>query len=284
MLSRSTQPAAAPKTTGEGVRSATYRRFVVVSYPRSGTHLLRTSLESHPDVVCQAEFFNSDSPQLPYPLSTPTREILDAWIFPPFPATVKRAGFVLQAYHPRALKAFPGIRANPAWDDVWPRLAAMEGLLVIHLERRNLLRRHLSHCMSRQTGIWHSWDRRRVERISHLAPPPPEQVGNEPPRQSVEIDPDRLFEDFHEVECWRRFAAEALGSHPSLTVTYEELCGEYTEACRRVQRFLGVREIDLEPAVRKLESRPLRDVIRNFHQLEAAFRGTEWESFFEEEP
>ena len=52
------------------------RPFVLVSYLRSGTHLLRTALESHPEIVCRAEPFNSDDRRLPYPLETPTAEVV----------------------------------------------------------------------------------------------------------------------------------------------------------------------------------------------------------------
>jgi LPS sulfotransferase NodH len=258
--------------------------FVIVSYPRSGTHLLRTSLESHPAVVCQAEPFNSDDRRLPYPQKTPTADVLAGWVFHDrLPDEVKAAGFVLQAYHPHALEAFPGIRPNPGWADVWPRLAAMDGLRVLHLERRNLLARHLSHRMARATGSWHAWDPGAVDGVTHLTGRPPDgQIG--PPqgaRPRLAIDPAQLALDFAEVARWRRHAEEALSGHPLLRLTYEELCGDDSAATlARVQAFLGLEARPLRSAVSRLEERPPERAIENYAELKHHFAGSPWESFF----
>ena len=135
-----------------------YQRFVIISYLRSGTHLLRTALESHPSIRCQTEVFNSDNPNLPYGLETPTQAVLDKWVYSNIAPEISRVGFVLQAYHPNALKAFPGIRANPRWSNIWDILMSMPDLKVIHLRRRNLLRRHLSHVQARASDQWHNWN------------------------------------------------------------------------------------------------------------------------------
>lgn len=258
-------------------------RFVIVSYPRSGTHLLRTSLESHPAVVCQAEPFNSDDRRLPYPLTTPTAEVLSRWVYrDDLPPGVEAVGFVLQAYHPHALEAFPGIRPNPEWADVWPRLAAMDGLRVLHLERRNLLARHLSHRMARATGTWHAWNPTAVDEVTHLTGRPPEgQIG--PPhgeRPRLAIDPAQLALDFEEVARWRRHAETALAGHPLLRLTYEELCGDFAATAARVQTFLGLAERPLRPAVARLEERTPERAVQNYAELKRHFAGSPWESYF----
>lgn len=258
-------------------------RFVIVSYPRSGTHLLRTSLESHPEVVCQAEPFNSDDRRLPYPLETPTADVLSGWVFRGDPLAGTRAvGFVLQAYHPHALEAFPGIRPNPVWADVWERLAAMEDLRVLHLERRNLLARHLSHLMARATGSWHAWDPATVDGVTHLTGRPPDrQIG--PPqgeRPRLTLDPARLALDFEEVARWRRHAEEALAGRPLLRLTYEELCGDFAATTARALAFLGLEARPLRPAVARLEERPPERAIENYAGLKSHFAGSPWESFF----
>jgi hypothetical protein len=260
-----------------------YGKFVIVSYPRSGTHLLRTSLESHPAVVCQAEPFNSDDRRLPYPLSTPTAEVLAGWVFRDgVPAAVRAVGFVLQAYHPHALEAFPGIRANPDWADVWPRLAAMDGLRVLHLERRDLLARHLSHRMARATGAWHAWDPESVDSVTHLTGRPPAgQIGRRgDQRPRLAIDPAQLELDFAEVGRWRRAAEGALAGQPLLRLTYEELCDDFDATSLRVQEFLGLEPRALRPAVAKLEERSPEAAIENYAELKRHFAGSPWESFF----
>lgn len=259
-----------------------YRRFVIVSHLRSGTHLLRTSLESHPAIVCQTEVFNSDDRALPYPLSTPTAEILDQWVYRNFPPEIRCVGFVLQDYHPWGLKVVPGIRENPLWADVWPRLVAMKDLRVIHLRRDNLLRRHLSHVMARQTGNWHAWDRDRVDKVSHLTPPPraDSQVLGRP---AVTLDPARLALDFEEIEHLHRTVVERFQHHPFCSISYEALILDFHGVCRQVLEFLGVSDISLTAAVAKLEQRSIFESIVNYHALKRQFSGTRWERFFDEE-
>jgi hypothetical protein len=258
--------------------------FVLVSYLRSGTHLLRTALESHPEVACQSELFNSDDRRLPYPLETPTADVLERWAFGRELAPGTRcAGFVLHAYHPHALRAFPGIRPNPLWSDVWPRLAAMPDLRVIHLRRRDLLARHLSHLLARATGFWHAWEAEAAARVSHLHAPPPEQVGrrrDEPP--PIEVDPDRLELDFEEVTGWHGAADRLLAGRPTLHVRYEDLCAEFATETARVQRFLGVEPAALRPAVGKLEDRPPERAIANWGELRRRFAGGPWAGLFTE--
>ena len=262
-----------------------YQRFVIVSHLRSGTHMLRTSLESHPAIICQSEVFNSDNRRLPYSLTTPAREILDAWVYRPLPIDVQAAGFVLQAYHPWGLALVPEIRQNPEWGDLWTILAAMPDLRVIHLKRRNLLRRHLSHVTARASGGWHAWDRVAVHRVTHLgSPPPPDQIGRRPALgDPVSLDPGILEADFRDVARAHRFADHTLGHQPKIDVIYEELCHDYELTCNRLQEFLGaVPVIPLAPAVGKLEQRSLAEAIANYPELKHHFAGTEWAGFFDE--
>ena len=77
-----------------------YRPFVLISHLRSGTHMLRTALDSHPQIRCQAEPFNANSPNLPYPSDTSTQDILNGWVFPSQPEEIQAVGFVLHSYHP----------------------------------------------------------------------------------------------------------------------------------------------------------------------------------------
>lgn len=261
-----------------------YQRFVLVSHLRSGTHMLRSSLESHPAIVCQSEVFNSDNRDLPYPLSTPAREILDRWVYGDLPATTRCAGFVIHSYQPWGLCLVPQLRQNPKWASVWTILAEMDDLKVLHLKRANLLRRHLSHIMARRTAIWHCWDGARVAEVTHLGNPPPQsQIDSRPTNPpQVTLDPKRLEEDFLDVERARRFADQTLTAHPILDVSYEELCRDYQGVCRGVQHFLGVAPLALQPALEKLERRSLAQAIRNYQELKDRFSNTRWAAFFDE--
>ena len=258
-----------------------YTRFVIISHLRSGTHLLRTMLESHPALVCQSEVFNSDDPRLPYPLSISTREVLDGWVYRPFGPEVSAAGFVLQIYHPYGLAAFPGIRQNPGWGDIWTLLQAMPDLRVIHLVRENGLRRHLSHILARRTGQWHDWDSDRVTQVTHLHEPGPGPSPANQQRPAVKLDISRLETDFREVEKLHAEAAQRFSGPNYFPLSYEQMCSDPESTGARLLSFLGLPPHELAPAVSKLESRPLDQSISNFVELRDAFRGTRWAHYFD---
>lgn len=258
-----------------------YQKFVIISHLRSGTHLLRTALESHPGIVCQTEVFNSDNRTLPYPLSTPTDEVLRRWVYRPMPDTIKCGGFALQAYHPWGLEAFPGIRENPVWGDIWTRLARMKSLRVIHLRRENSLRRHLSHVMARRSKVWHVWSPERVGTVSHLLPPS-ESNAAVPPRDPVSLDAARLELDFEETERLHAAVPRRFCRHALCSVSYESLSRDFQGTCRTVQKFLHLPAEPLTAAVGKLEQRSLSDSIVNYRQLKRHFAGSRWALFFED--
>lgn len=74
-----------------------YTKFVIVSTPRSGTHLLRTLLGSHPCIEMHGEAFNRFGQHLlPYSVQDTTAEhILNRHLFRPYFEYVQAVGFVL---------------------------------------------------------------------------------------------------------------------------------------------------------------------------------------------
>jgi len=259
-----------------------YSKFVLISHLRSGTHLLRSLLESHPAIVCQSEVFNSDDPDLPYPLSLSSREILEGWVFREFEPRVQCAGFVLQVYHPLGLKAFPGIRENPDWLDVWDMLEDDPELKIIHLIRKNLLRRHLSHVMARQSGAWHQWDEQRVQTVTHLHPPV-KTKSKAVNRPMVSLDAARLKQDFEEVERLHGQVRRRYQNGAYFTLSYESLCADTELLGAQLQEFLGVEKQPLHAAVKKLEQRRLSECIANYRELKMEFSATRWAEFFDED-
>ena len=60
-----------------------YRKFLLLSSPRSGTHMLKTSLESHPNIVCLTEMFNPDyiKRKYSYDDNMPAQKVLNKFIY-----------------------------------------------------------------------------------------------------------------------------------------------------------------------------------------------------------
>jgi len=237
-------------------------------------------LESHPALVCQSEVFNSDDPRLPYPLTMTTSDILDRWVYGTHSDQCEAAGFVLQIYHPGGLKAFPGIRENPSWENIWELLEKMSDLRVIHLRRENGLARHLSHVLARRSGHWHQWNPQRLDKVTHLhIPDPPQEIGLE--RPVISLDADRLRQDFEEVDELHRAVQDKFSTGHYFPLSYEQLCREPEPLGESLLRFLNLSPAALIPAVSKLELLPLDQRISNFRELARAFKNTRWSEYFE---
>ncbi len=225
-----------------------YGKFIILSSPRSGTHMLRTTLQNHVNIVARSELFNPDFiSDLPFGPQTPAGEILNQYIYRDYPRHIKMAGFILH----RSGTPFGD------WPDLWPRLEADQSIAVISLRRRNLLRRYLSY---------------QVMRTFKGSSPTP-----------LYFDPEILENDFiyqrQEVEAFdQRFAG-----HPVLKVNYEDLCEHFSTTITRVQQFLKVPPQQLWPNIQGKPQRKLSEAISNFAELKSHFSKTEWASFFNDE-
>jgi hypothetical protein len=226
-----------------------YRKFMILTSPRSGTHMLRTSIDSHPNSVCLTEMFNPDYTEKVYPFSesTPEREILNRYIFCEYPQEVKAVGFCLHRLDARF--------GN--WPELWSTLEAMDDLWIISLRRENLLRRFWSFELA----------------IEELRGHPPE------PRP---FNKTRLLADFERQTRKIGEFDERFSLHPLLAVTYEELCRDYELTMKRVQLFLGLPLVTLQPGTRRRITPRVCDNVTNYEELKRDFIGTPWEAFFDE--
>ena len=227
-----------------------YRKFVILSSPRSGTHMLRTSLDNHRNIVCLTEMFNPDYTAGKYAFAedTPEQQILDDYIFSPQEWKIRAVGFCLHRAGARFGK----------WPHLWETLAAMPDLLVISLHRKNLLRRYLSFHLRPKRGVPKS-------------PPAP-----------LVLDRNQLIADFQLQAAKIAEFDRQFHDHPLMTVAYEDLCTNYEATMRNVQVFLKVPYRPLRPETPKLASKPLPAAIQNYQELKEQFADTEWAEFFDD--
>ncbi|MCA8955559.1 MAG: sulfotransferase domain-containing protein [Planctomycetes bacterium] len=229
-------------------RSRSYTRFVIASASRSGTHLLRTLLCSHPCVEMHGESFNTlGLALLPYGLETDVDTVLARHVFRPCFDYVEAVGFVL----------FRNLSATWAGENVWDELAAMEDLRVIVLERANHLARFASLKRSLSDKVWY--------------------VGVTDSEVSaaerVEITPRELEADIALHEGSRaRFLAQ-FHRQRVLCLTYEQLVEDTDAVAARVIEFLGVHSCRLVSGTKKKETRRLGEVVANLDELRQHFAG-----------
>jgi hypothetical protein len=213
---------------------------VLASSGRKGTFMLLTALGSHPDVFAHDQVFSIGT----HASGTRTmRECFDR----------QRLG--IAEHVAIVLPASPTMTRPP---DFWPAVFADRSIRVIHLRRRNMLRWYLSLELATLTGKWSCKD----------AP-----VEIEP---AITIDPYKaasaIATDLHcEWECSRQLA-----SHQTIVIYYEDLqAGSLSKA----QELLGAHPMAIRPTTKKQALRPLREAILNIEELEAAWRGTAFETY-----
>ena len=217
-----------------------YRRFLILSSPRCGTHMLRSALGEHPALVCLSEVFNPDFiMDAPFREDTPEQTILDEHVFCAYPGGIDAVGFALH----RA-----GARFG-RWPTLWQRLERDRDLRVISLSRLDLFGRYLSYRQMREKTD------RSAARV---------------------VTPEELQAEFRIQETLVSAFDERFAHHPLLELKYEQLIDDWDAQMRRIQEFLGVETMPLRARTKKNERVPPRDLVENYDELVTHFTGTRW--------
>jgi len=225
-----------------------YVRFIVLTRSRTGSNLLISFLNGHPDIFAEGEIFARMNER------DPLARLAAA--FGRQPRHIKAKGFKIFYYHP----------LDADGTALWQRLAGMQGLRVIHLTRRNVLRTLLSRKIA---GLQDAWTATRYDRSAVEA-------------RRVRFTPEELEQGFQETRRWeesvdRRFPAQA-----TLHLSYEELIADPAAVYAAMLAFLGAREVAPSTHLRRQNPEKLRELIDNYSELKEAFAGSPWQAYFDE--
>ncbi len=208
--------------------------------------MLRTTLDSHPNLVCLAESFNPDlvGPE-PYDTSWATQDILATHIFKQRQPKIQNVGFAVHR---------GGAPLGP-WTDIWDHLLADPDLSVIMLHRDDLLRRFLSFQIMRE---------RNRSGDPDYQPPP------------RHLDVHTLRTEFLRYEAELANFRRRFADHRRFQVSYEELRDQFSRTGLRLQRFLGVPIHAIAPRTQRNPQYRLSELVTNLAELRDAFHGSRW--------
>ncbi|MDO6459301.1 hypothetical protein Q4485_01175 [Granulosicoccaceae sp. 1_MG-2023] len=226
-----------------------YKPFFVLSRSRSGSNLLVDFLNSHHGIYCESERFAKLG-------DTPAQARLDE-VYGREPFYIRAKGFKIFYYHPLDRKD----------TSLWQLLINNHAIAVIHLKRRNLLRSLVSRQIAERQQIWAT------------------STGGEPilaVDKRVTLDVRKTIQDLSRTRHWEKLAERQFRQHEILTLYYEDLVKHTDNSWRQVTRFLGVPYKHPQTTLRKQNPESLRELIRNYDEIQLAFRGTEWEAMLEE--
>jgi len=213
-------------------------KFVILCQPRTGSCLLQATLGRHPQILKHGEILNhryqGDLPDEGYQrLVTALNRNSHAAI-----------GCKLHAFQPD--RNWDGWRQ---WEPAWDALADDVSIKIVHLQRLDAIGQLASWKIADILKNWGS-------------------QSDATDRPTVQISPYELrwFREWNRVLFeWR---LSRLSQHEILPITYESLCEDWDTTIRRVQEFVGVEPFLLQQALRKNETRPLTEVVKNYNELE----------------
>ena len=240
---------------------STYQPFVIISPPRTGTHMLRSALLESPGVVVHHELFSPYSGAFhPYPLTESVESILKNYTYRSFHPEIKAVGFPINEHH--ANKDFA-----PQWEGVWKALSRIPRLKVIHLWRENLLRAFVSRISAIETHQWAIY---------------PNNAPHHKGVAGIKVEPKALEKIFVRDTDRHQHFKNLYKNQPQLDVVYERMCNSPGQEFNRVQAFLGLEPVEIAPTTRKQAMVPLSEALEDYQGLKQYFANTPWGVFFEE--
>lgn len=236
-------------------------KFVILNAPRTGSNMLCTLLNSHPEILCHHEIFNPHVVGYARHLQDTSFSI----------GTMEERNcdpveFLGRVWNARIGHQCVGFKL--CWrqhETIFREVLKEVELKKIVLKRRNRIRSFVSLLLARSTGEWVVYNQ------------------SDPLKEhpKVTVEPAALRETLaYNDEYYAEIEETLRSSNQSyLTLHYEDL---FTDDERlRLLRFLGVSRPHLsalkEETVR-LNASALPDLIENFEELSAALRGTDLES------
>lgn len=229
--------------------SNTYEKqigWMLMSYPRCGTHMLVSALNKHPELTCYGEAFNPATAAGSHVFDTVQQVLEKSW---PTPKT----GFAVHASIDRMGHPLNMAESMHGVTDFWKIIPDYTPTIL--LTRRNLLARHVSQLSAMKTGVWNSTD--------------PEKRNNV--YASVYVDLNAFQRDMKYVQdCWDNAAAYF---KYSLSVVYEDLLEDFDGSMRKIQEYLQVPYVQLQPETVKLAV-SMEETVENYVQVRAWCRRT----------
>lgn len=243
-----------------------YTRYIILGRGRSGTNFLRTSLNSHSQIVAFGELFMGQnninwgvrgyrkSKSMLTLIQNDPIKFLEKKVFRKYPKQTSAVGF----------KIFYDHAQDEDWKLIWTHLKKQKDLKVIHLRRKNILKIVLS--------------TERVRQGSKAI----NMTGAQESKSPVVLDYDECLRAFKNIPNQKKEYDLLFKDHHKIDVVYEKLTKNYEEQMKRIQEFLGVDYEIVKPATYKQTRLPLSQAIANYSELKEKFTGTPWEEFFEE--
>lgn len=223
-----------------------YQKFVIITRSRTGSNLLVSLLNNHPNIHSEGEVFRRIG-------GTSCLEIWNS-IFTSKLSRIKYVGFKIFYYHPLDS------------DDisVWNYLKEDHEIKVIHLRRENMLQTIVSRKIAGKTDVWSSAGNNKLP-LSE---------------RQIFLTAQECNSEFSKTEDNERLTRDNFSTHPFLEVTYEDLVDNNQKVMNNIFEFLGIPSFLVSSKLKKQNGESLSNLITNFNSLKQEFVNTKYEHFF----
>ena len=255
-------------------------KFLIITQPRSGSSFLTSCLNSHPQIHCprgslftkrnlspikgfKPGFLTVDrkkSPYYKYRSSSFKRQ---------FAHRFRRNKLIhefLSAWYARYQESEAvGFKVNYSQISKYPATISwvkQNDVKIIHLVRKNLLKRHVSNKIAVTRDVHHS-----KEALKPI---------------KVFIDPKILLEDFRRRQNRFERYRKLFRDFPFLEVSYESMVADQNTETGKVLKFLGMNQLmALTTDLVKVNPDSLGEIIENYDTVKQTLMDTEFKGFLD---
>ena len=273
-----------PHLNGE---NDSYQKFFLLTYRRCGANYFLDLLRSHPNIVSFAGLYEKNKLGFSYPGYPQVSdkrtvryrdhypiEFLKKRIYRNYSSEIKAVGFKLiyETRHPSVLEY----------------LKQSEDVKLIHLQRRNLLRVHLSDMIAKKTQKWHVLSKEHEQEIKKIDAESFISYSHEkkdtilPDEFKIELLYENCISEFEKITQLIEHFQKFFSKNKVHVIYYEDLIENLEEETRKVQEFIGVENKALTSRFIRINNKKLSDVISNYYELKEKFNGSPWEKFFDD--
>jgi hypothetical protein len=235
-------------------------RFCIVSAGRTGSTRLRYLLDYHPLARCYGEVFGENLSGLADPGSAEEPRVRAERDRDPTGFLFRRV-LVAEGASAVGFKMLYG-QLHGRWPAVLQALRSDPTVHIVHLVRRDLVRRFVSEYLVGTAAVGHRY-------FHHEAPPD---------IVPVEIPVESLLADLRRVTGEMDAMRQAFSANPLHEIAYEDTIEEHGSRMRALLGFLGLAPARLWSPTRRVLPERAAAVIANMDEVEAALRGTPFET------
>jgi len=261
-----------------GKKNKGIQKFIIFASQRTGSTLLVSSLNSHPEIRCHSELLNPKEPQVNFKKwgrfhrqinrvlrrlyhvirNTIPKIFLNKIICYQIDKSIDWLGFKLFVDHMENKKYKQALTRYLESTDHY-----------IYLYRANKLAVLYSYIRATETKQWSSRNHTSINNNNY---------------DSFSIPIEVCQKYFARYEREEQTIKRYLSGKSHLIVEYKELVQNYDHTMQRIQEYLRVTPEVLSSRHEKLRTRPLHELIANYDELKEAFGDSKWSIFFKHQP